>query len=301
MDPVLVVLAAGMGSRFGGMKQMTPIDDAGNFIIDYSLYDAYRAGFRRVAFVIKHEIEAQFRETIGRRMEGRFKVDYIFQELDCLPEGYKVPSSRVKPWGTGHAVACCHGVVDAPFAVINADDFYGRGAYETIFRFLTEDTDPHTYAMVGYPLRNTVTQFGSVARGICAVQDGFLTNVTERTKIFQRGEDAAYTEDDETFVPLSGDTLVSMNFFGFKPRFLDEIWARFPAFLDRNLPKNPEKCELFLPSLVTSEIEAGTARVKMLPCSEVWYGVTYHDDLPSVIEALAALRAQGVYPVVLWS
>lgn len=299
MEPVLVVLAAGMGSRFGGMKQMTPVDDAGNFIIDYSLYDAYRAGFRRVAFVIKHEIEAQFRETIGRRMERLFRVDYVFQELDCLPEGYAIPAGRKKPWGTGHAVACCRGVVDAPFAVINSDDFYGRGAYETIFRFLTEDTDPHTYAMVGYPLRNTVTQFGSVARGICTVQDGFLTNVTERTKIFQRGADAAYTEDGETFVPLSGDTLVSMNFFGFKPRFLDEIWARFPAFLDRSLPENPEKCELFLPSLVTDEIRANTARVRMLPCSEVWHGVTYHDDLPSVIEALAALRAQGVYPASL--
>lgn len=300
MDPVLVVLAAGMGSRFGGMKQMTPVDDAGNFIIDYSLYDAYRAGFRRVAFVIKHEIETQFRETIGRRMERLFHVDYIFQELDCLPEGYTIPAGRKKPWGTGHAVACCRGVVDAPFAVINSDDFYGRGAYETIFRFLTEDTDAHTYAMVGYPLRNTVTQFGSVARGICTVQDGFLTNVTERTKIFQRGDDAAYTEDGETFFPLSGDTLVSMNFFGFKPRFLDEIWARFPAFLDQSLPENPEKCELFLPSLVTDEIRANTARVRMLPCSEVWHGVTYHDDLPSVIEALAALRAKGVYPASLW-
>lgn len=300
MEPVLVVLAAGMGSRFGGMKQMTPVDDAGNFIIDYSLYDAYRAGFRRVAFVIKHEIEAHFRETIGRRMERLFRVDYVFQELDRLPKGYAVPSCRVKPWGTGHAVACCRGVVDAPFAVINSDDFYGRGAYETIFRFLTEDDDAHTYAMVGYPLRNTVTQFGSVARGVCTVEDGFLTDVTERTKIFQRGGDAAYTEDGETFVPLSGDTLVSMNFFGFKPRFLDEIWRRFPAFLDENLPQNPEKCELFLPSLVTGEIRAGTARVRMLPCSEVWHGVTYHDDLPSVVEALAALRAQGVYPASLW-
>ena len=211
-EPVLVILAAGMGSRFGGMKQMTPVDDEGCFIIDYSLYDAYRAGFRRVAFVIKHAIEAQFRETIGRRMERYFKVDYVFQELDRLPEGYRVPAERKKPWGTAHAVACCRGVFDAPFAVINADDFYGRGAFETVYRFLTENRDEHTYCMVGYRLRNTVTEFGSVARGICSVKDGYLTGVTERTKIFQRGSDAAYTEDDKTFVPLSGDTLVSMTF-----------------------------------------------------------------------------------------
>ena len=299
-EPVLVILAAGMGSRFGGMKQMTPVDDEGCFIIDYSLYDAYRAGFRRVAFVIKHAIEAQFRETIGRRMERYFKVDYVFQELDRLPEGYRVPAERKKPWGTAHAVACCRGVFDAPFAVINADDFYGRGAFETVYRFLTENRDEHTYCMVGYRLRNTVTEFGSVARGICSVQDGYLTGVTERTKIFQRGSDAAYTEDDKTFVPLSGDTLVSMNFFGFTPRFLDEIWAQFPHFLDKSLPENPEKCELYLPYIVNNELQAGTARVRMLPCSEVWHGVTYHEDLPSVVSALAALRAQGVYPARLW-
>ena len=224
-EPVLVILAAGMGSRFGGMKQMTPVDDEGCFIIDYSLYDAYRAGFRRVAFVIKHEIEAHFRETIGRRMERLFKVDYVFQELDCLPEGYSVPEGRKKPWGTAHAVGCCRGVFDAPFAVINADDFYGRGAFETVYRFLRDNRDEHTYCMVGYHLRNTVTEFGSVARGICSVEDGFLTAVTERTKIFQRGDDAAYTEDGETFTPLSGNTLVSMNFFGFTPRFLDAVPA----------------------------------------------------------------------------
>ena len=299
-EPTLVIMAAGMGSRFGGLKQMTPVDGEGHFIIDFSLYDAYQAGFRRVAFIIKHEIEKTFRETIGARMEKFFHVAYVYQELDCLPEGFSVPAGRKKPWGTAHAVACCRGVVDGNFAVINSDDFYGRGAYEEIYRFLTENETPHHCAMLGYQLRNTVTEFGSVARGICSVKDGYLTGVTERTKIFQRGSDAAYTEDDKTFVPLSGDTLVSMNFFGFTPRFLDEIWAQFPHFLDKSLPENPEKCELYLPYIVNNELQAGTARMRMLPCSEVWHGVTYHEDLPSVVSALAALRAQGVYPARLW-
>ena len=205
-EPTLVIMAAGMGSRFGGLKQMTPVDEEGHFIIDFSLYDAYQAGFRRVAFIIKREIEQTFRETIGARMEKWFHVDYVYQELDRLPEGFAVPEGRKKPWGTAHAVACCRGVVEGPFAVINSDDFYGRGAYEEIYRFLTEHETPHHYAMLGYQLRNTVTEFGSVARGVCHVQDGMLLDITERTKIFKRGQDAAYTEDGETFVPLSGDT-----------------------------------------------------------------------------------------------
>ena len=240
-EPTLVIMAAGMGSRFGGLKQMTPVDEEGHFIIDFSLYDAYRAGFRRVAFIIKREIEQTFRKTIGARMEKWFHVDYVYQELDRLPEGFAVPEGRKKPWGTAHAVACCRGVVEGPFAVINSDDFYGRGAYEEIYRFLTEHETPHHYAMLGYQLRNTVTEFGSVARGVCHVQDGMLLDITERTKIFKRGQDAAYTEDGETFVPLSGDTQVSMNFWGFTPEILDEIWDAFPAFLTENLPVNPEK------------------------------------------------------------
>ena len=240
-EPTLVIMAAGMGSRFGGLKQMTPVDEEGHFIIDFSLYDAYQAGFRRVAFIIKREIEQMFRETIGARMEKWFHVDYVYQELNRLPEGFAVPEGRKKPWGTAHAVACCRGVVEGPFAVINSDDFYGRGAYEEIYRFLTEHETPHHYAMLGYQLRNTVTEFGSVARGVCHVQDGMLLDITERTKIFKRGQDAAYTEDGETFVPLSGDTQVSMNFWGFTPEILDEIWNAFPAFLAENLPVNPEK------------------------------------------------------------
>ena len=299
-EPTLVIMAAGMGSRFGGLKQMTPVDEEGHFIIDFSLYDAYQAGFRRVAFIIKREIEQTFRETIGARMEKWFHVDYVYQELDRLPEGFAVPEGRKKPWGTAHAVACCRGVVEGPFAVINSDDFYGRGAYEEIYRFLTEHETPHHYAMLGYQLRNTVTEFGSVARGVCHVQDGMLLDITERTKIFKRGQDAAYTEDGETFVPLSGDSLVSMNFWCFTPEILDEIWAAFPAFLTENLPANPEKCEFYLPTFVGSRLAEGKVRVRVLPCMETWHGVTYKEDLDSVKSAIGQLKREGKYPARLW-
>ena len=299
-EPTLVIMAAGMGSRFGGLKQMTPVDEEGHFIIDFSLYDAYQAGFRRVAFIIKREIEQTFRETIGARMEKWFHVDYVYQELDRLPEGFAVPEGRKKPWGTAHAVACCRGVVEGPFAVINSDDFYGRGAYEEIYRFLTEHETPHHYAMLGYQLRNTVTEFGSVARGVCHVQDGMLLDITERTKIFKRGQDAAYTEDGETFVPLSGDSLVSMNFWGFTPEILDEIWDAFPAFLAENLPVNPEKCEFYLPTFVGRRLAEGKVSVRVLPCMETWHGVTYKEDLDSVKAAIGQLKREGKYPARLW-
>ena len=299
-EPTLVIMAAGMGSRFGGLKQMTPVDEEGHFIIDFSLYDAYQAGFRRVAFIIKREIEQTFRETIGARMEKWFHVDYVYQELDRLPEGFAVPEGRKKPWGTAHAVACCRGVVEGPFAVINSDDFYGRGAYEEIYRFLTEHETPHHYAMLGYQLRNTVTEFGSVARGVCHVQDGMLLDITERTKIFKRGQDAAYTEDGETFVPLSGDTQVSMNFWGFTTEILDEIWNAFPAFLAENLPVNPEKCEFYLPTFVGSRLAEKKVSVRVLPCMETWHGVTYKEDLDSVKSAIGALKREGTYPARLW-
>ena len=299
-EPTLVIMAAGMGSRFGGLKQMTPVDGEGHFIIDFSLYDAYQAGFRRVAFIIKHEIEKTFRETIGARMEKFFHVAYVYQELDCLPAGFSVPTGRKKPWGTAHAVACCRGVVDGNFAVINSDDFYGRGAYEEIYRFLTENETPHHYAMLGYQLRNTVTEFGSVARGICHVENGFLRDITERTKIFKRGQDAAYTEDDETFVPLAGDSLVSMNFWGFTPQILEEIWDKFPGFLEENLKTNPEKCEFYLPTVVNNQLLDHRADVRVLPCMESWYGVTYKEDLPNVKAAIGRLKQEGKYPERLW-
>ena len=298
-EPTLVILAAGMGSRFGGLKQITAVDDHGHAIIDFSLFDAYRAGFRKVVFIIKHEIEEDFKNAIGRRMEKYFDVKYVFQQLDILPEGYSVPEGRVKPWGTGHAVMCCAGVVDGPFAVINADDFYGPTAYSTLFDFLREDRAENEHAMVAYELRKTVTENGSVARGICSVENGYLTDVVERTHIEKRGDDAAFTEDGVNFVPVSGAVPVSMNFWGFGKSMLRELQQRFPAWLDENLPVNPLKCEYFLPFVANSIIKEGRGSVRILNCHETWHGITYKEDMDSVVNYLAELRSQGVYPEAL--
>ena len=301
-QPTLVIMAAGMGSRFGGPKQITPVDSQGHIIIDFSLFDAWRAGFRKVAFIIKKEMEADFREVIGDRMEQYFDVTYVYQDGERLPEGYSVPEGRTKPWGTGHAVACCKGAVDGPFAVINADDFYGPTAFSTIYDYLVANEDESAYAMVGYRLRNTVTEHGSVARGVCEVENGKLTNITERTKIYKRGEDAAFTEDDgQTFTDLPGSTIVSMNLWGFSAGLIDQLWARFPAFLDKNLPVNPLKCEYFLPFVVDEQIRDGSASVSVLPCEETWYGVTYREDLESVQNAIADMKAKGIYKEDLWA
>ena len=299
-EPTLVIMAAGMGSRFGGLKQIEPVDAQGHIIIDFSLYDAYRAGFRKVAFIIKREIEKDFRECIGNRMEKRFQVSYVYQELDRLPEGIAVPEGRTKPWGTGHAIACCRGIVDGPFAVVNADDFYGPTAFSAIYDYLVSNEDAGRYAMVGYRVRNTVTEYGSVARGVCEVENGLLTGITERTKIFKRGSDAAFTEDGETFTHLPGDTIVSMNLWGFSNAVLDRLWNGFPVFLQENLEKNPLKCEYFLPSVVNAQLQDGSACVRVLPCEENWYGVTYREDLASVVDAIQNMKNTGIYPEELW-
>ena len=299
MEPTLIILAAGMGSRFGGLKQITGVDDHGHAIIDFSLYDAYRAGFRKVAFIIKHEIEEDFKAAVGRRMEKYFDVRYVFQQLDRLPEGYKIPEGRVKPWGTGHAVLCARDTVDGPFAVINADDFYGPSAYQSLYDFLAAERPDNEHAMVAYELRKTVTEHGTVARGVCQVDNGLLTDVVERTKIKKDGEDAAYTEDGETWIPLSGDAPVSMNFWGFGPSMMKELERRFPAWLDENLPVNPDKCEYFLPFVANALIKEGVGTVRVLNCHETWHGITYREDLPDVINYITKLRAQGVYPETL--
>jgi choline kinase len=299
MEPTLIILAAGMGSRFGGLKQITGVDDHGHAIIDFSLYDAYRAGFRKVAFIIKHEIEEDFKAAVGRRMEKYFDVRYVFQQLDRLPEGYVVPEGRVKPWGTGHAVLCARDAVDGPFAVINADDFYGPSAYRSLYDFLAAERLENEHAMVAYELRKTVTEHGTVARGVCQVEGGLLTDVVERTKIKKDGEDAAYTEDGETWIPLSGSAPVSMNCWGFGRSMMDELERRFPAWLDENLPRNPEKCEYFLPFVANALIQEGVGSVRVLNCHETWHGITYREDLPDVIDYIAKLRAEGVYPETL--
>lgn len=296
-EPTLLILAAGIGSRFGGLKQITPVDDFGHSIIDFSLYDAYKAGFRKVAFVIKHEIEDDFMECIGRRIEKYFDVKYIYQQLDVLPEGFSIPEGRAKPWGTGHAVMCARGTVDGPFAVINSDDFYGPTAYSALYDFLKEDRPENEHAMVAYLLKNTVTENGSVARGICTGKDGYLTDVVERTHIEKRGADGAYTEDDgKTWIPLDGDTLVSMNCWAFGNSLLEELYARFPAWLEENLPKNPLKCEYFLPFVVNDLIKESKADVRLLNCRETWYGITYRQDMESVVSAIKKMRESGKYP-----
>ena len=297
--PTLVILAAGMGSRFGGLKQITAVDPFGHAIIDFSLYDAYQAGFRKVAFIIKHAIEDDFKARIGRRMERYFDVRYVYQEIDMLPAGYSVPADRKKPWGTAHAVLCAVDAVDGPFAVINADDFYGRGAFETIYRFLAADGPDTSHAMVAYLLRNTVTEHGTVARGICQVEDGLLTDVVERTKIAKRGDDAAYTEDGETWVPLSGDCKVSMNFWGFRPDMMRQLRDRFHAWLDANMPIAPVKAEYFLPFVTNALIHEGQGTVQVLPCHESWHGITYREDMPDVIDTIEKLRREGTYPETL--
>ena len=300
MEPTLVILAAGMGSRFGGLKQITPVDPYGHAIIDFSLFDAYRAGFRKVAFIIKHEIEEDFKAAVGRRMEKYFDVRYVFQQLDKLPAGFAVPEGRVKPWGTGHATLCAKDAVDGPFAVINADDFYGPTAYQALYDFFAADGDENEHALVGYELRKTVTEHGTVARGICQVEDGFLTGVVEHTKIKKDGEDAAYTEDDGlSWVPVSGDSVVSMNFWGFKHSMMDELEKRFPAWLEENVPLNPLKCEYFLPLVANTLIQENEGRIRVLNCHETWHGITYREDMDSVVNYIASLREQGVYPEAL--
>ena len=298
--PKLVIMAAGMGSRFGGLKQMEPVDKEGHSIIDFSMYDARRAGFRDLVFIIKREHDALFRERIGNRMERFFNVEYVYQELTDIPAGCTVPDGRVKPWGTGQAIACCRNVLHGPFAVINSDDFYGRTAFSEIYEFLRTNDDEHCYAMVGYRVRNTVTEFGSVARGVCEVQNGMLMGITERTKIYQRGDHAAYTEDGEHFVDLPGDTIVSMNIWGFTQPTVSEFWTRLGAFFEKEVPLDPLKREFYLPSVVNQQLEEGTARVRVLPCEEVWYGVTYREDLASVKDAIRTLKAAGVYEERLW-
>lgn len=297
--PTLVVMAAGMGSRFGGLKQMTPVDAQGNSIIHYSLYDAYTAGFGKVVFIIKEAIAEDFKKVTAG-LERYLEVAYVYQEIEKLPAGYTVPEGRAKPWGTGHAVLCAKDEIDGPFAVINADDFYGRGAFTALADFFREGHAANEYAMVGYLLRNAMTDNGYVARGVCEIDNGYLTGVTERTHIEKRGEDAAYTEDGEHYTPLSGNTVVSMNFWGFTPRILRELEERFPKFLDENLPKNPEKCEFFLPTVANAQIHEGLGSVRVLHTDETWYGVTYREDLPSVQAAIAALRRAGKYPNILF-
>lgn len=300
--PVLVVMAAGMGSRYGGLKQIDPVGPSGQIILDYSVYDAYRAGFRRVIFIIKPELREAFESTIGRRASRRMQVDYVYQTFDKLPEGLAVPEGRVKPLGTGHAVYCVRGLVDAPFAVINADDFYGADAYRKIFAYLSQLAPAervYRCCMAGYRVENTLTENGTVARGVCAVDEaGQLTSIVERTKISREADGVIrYAPDgDEPGGEIPEGTPISMNLWGFPRGYLDELEAMLRDFFAGSLQKAPLKAELYLPNTVNTLMKAGRATAKVLQTDARWFGVTYREDKPVVTESIAKMTEDGLYP-----
>ncbi|MCR5357971.1 MAG: nucleotidyltransferase [Lachnospiraceae bacterium] len=300
----LVIMAAGMGSRYGGLKQIDPVDEQGNKIIDFSIYDAVRAGFKKVVFIIKKENEHDFRTLIGDKVKGNIEVEYVFQELTDIPEGMQVPDGRVKPWGTAHAVFSARKVINGPFAVINADDFYGREAFKLIYDFLDSHINPGQtgeYAMVGYELKNTLTENGYVSRGICGIdENGYLTDIVERTHIEKKEDGAVFTEDGEHYEDISPESIVSMNLWGFSGDFIDEIGKSFERFFKETVPGNPVKAECYLPGVVDELLKAGKASVKVLKSSDRWFGVTYREDKPFVEESIRKLKEKGEYPDRLW-
>ncbi len=292
--PVLVVMAAGMGSRYGGLKQMDPVDEQGRVILDYSVYDAIDAGFEEVIFIIKPEMEEAFRESVGKRIEGKIHYSFAFQKIDDIPEGFEVPQGRVKPWGTGHAVlAIRHMIKDQPFVVINSDDFYGAEAFRLIFNFLMDpNREENTYGLVTYQIENTVVESGSVSRGVCkADENGYLAEITERTNIEKREDGAAFSEDGgASWTAIPKNSPVSMNFWGFDAGFMKELKERFPAFLEKGLKENPMKCEYFLPFVVDEVRAEGKAKVKLMSTPDKWHGITYKEDKQLLQEALRELR-----------
>ena len=288
MDATLIVMAAGMGSRFGGLKQMEPIGPNGEAILDFSVLDAKRAGFNKVVFVIKEAIAEDFINLVGKRIEKILPTEYAFQEIDDLPEGFVCPEGRTKPWGTGQAILCCRGIVKEPFAIINADDYYGQSAFKQIYEQLKSDSE--NYCVVGYRLANTLTENGTVSRGVCAVENGFLKQIDERTKI----KDCKYTEDDgETWVEMPEDTVVSMNFWGLNPDIFDFLDREFKAFLKEKI--NVPKSEFYIPIVIGDLVKNGEKAVKVLVAEDRWYGVTYKEDKPAVVKALGDLVASGIY------
>jgi len=299
--PVLIIMAAGLGSRYGGPKQIAPVDDAGHIMIDYSIYDARRAGFETVIFVVNPKMERDFREAVGDRVSRHLEARYAPQLLESLPAGYEVPRGRAKPWGTAHAVLSAKRLVSAPFAVINADDFYGEAAFRQIYTFLAERADEAHHAMVGYNVENTLTEHGHVARGVCRTdRDGNLLEIVERTHIAPRPGGAAYTKDGRSYTFLPAGTVVSMNMWGFARSMMEEIESRFSSFLAENLPANPLKCEYFLPLVPNALLRENKVRIRVLPTPDRWYGVTYAEDMPVVRHAIATMKDQGKYPRDLW-
>ena len=296
MKPTLLVLAAGMGSRYGGLKQIDPVGPNGEIILDYSIFDAIRGGFGKVVFVIRKDIEQEFRSLVSARWEDKIQVEYAFQQLDALPAPFTVPEGRVKPWGTGHAILAAADLINEPFSAINADDFYGRSAYALMGKVLAEDTNPAQHYMVGYPLKKTLSEFGTVARGICrTTEDGILTEVVERTKIASTGNGTARYDDGEgTVIDFTGDEIASMNFWGFKPSLFAELKTRFVTFLEKQ--GKELKSEFFIPFVVEELIAEKKASVKVLESEDSWFGVTYREDKPAVQSNIRNLIASGAYP-----
>ena len=301
--PALVIMAAGIGSRFGGLKQLAPVGKNGEPIIKFSLYDAMEAGFKKVVFIIKKEIDADFRTLIGDPVSRHMEIEYVYQELDKLPPGFAIPEGRVKPWGTGHAVLCAKDVLDGPFAVINADDYYGKDAFRVIYNHLLTQRDDELYrfSMVGYLIENTLTEHGSVTRGVCQTDGGFLTAIDERLRIEKHGNLIEYTEDDsKTWTKIEPGTIVSMNLWGFTQGILSELETGFPAFLRQALKENPLKGEYLLPRIVNDLVRDNKATVEVLHSKDKWYGITYKEDLPAVAAAIQAMQEEGKYPEVLF-
>lgn len=302
--PVLVIMAAGMGSRYGGLKQIDTVDEQGDKIIDFSIYDAVRAGFKKVVFIIKRENLEIFKEAVGNKVSKAIEVEYVFQELTDIPEGMPTIEGRVKPFGTAHAVRSCRKIVNGPFAVINADDFYGKQAFKKVFDFLAQKSSEKTagqYCMVGFKLGNTLTENGSVSRGICTKdENGNLVDIVERTKIIKTEDGAAYTEDGENYIPISTDSVTSMNLWGFTGDFMEEIDKAFIDYYKNELPKNPEKAECYLPFVVDDMLKEGRASVLVLESSDKWFGVTYKEDKEYVKQQIGELKKQGEYPEILW-
>jgi dTDP-glucose pyrophosphorylase len=298
--PTLLILAAGIGSRYGGLKQLDKVGPGGEAIIDYSIYDAIQAGFGKVVFVIRHSIEADFREFIGNKLDGKIEVEYVFQEIDKVPEGVEYNSERQKPWGTGHAVLMAADVIHENFAVINADDFYGRDAFVTIAKYFEQlNLSSKDNCMVGYNLKNTLSDHGYVSRGQCTSDaDGYLQDVIERTHIEKKDDGIFFVNEKEESIKLDENTLVSMNFWGFTPHFFVELKQRFPKFIEAN--KNELKAEFFIPTVVNEMIEEGIAKTKVLESDAAWFGVTYQEDRPVVVESIRDLIRAGKYPEGLW-
>lgn len=304
VSPTLVVLAAGIGRRYGGLKQVDPVGPNGEWILDYSVYDALQAGFEAVVFVIRPDMEAAFREQIGRNVEQRCEVRYVFQRLEDLPVGFEVPPGRHKPWGTGQATLSCRDAVDTPFAVINADDLYGRSAYQALAAYLRGAHDGeggYDYCMVGFPVENTLSEFGHVSRGICKLdQNGYLVEIRERTRVARFGPGARYTEDGEHWIEIPPGTPVSMNMWGFTPSLFSELDARFRRFLQEHRT-DLLSAEFYLPEVVGALVREGRATVRVLSSHEPWFGITYQEDRPRVEKAIGDLIRQGVYPAKLWA